>query len=136
MATIFINPKIIKHLILTVKFWSLNIYYKWKNVKKSCKINKFKVSAPTWYGEFKYNWKKYETVIDNPWIKIYVNKIENRITFKIKTGYYLELLAPETMKLLGSIKMDIDKDENCENLPHLGITEVVLIHCNTINKNY
>ena len=40
------------------------------------------------------------------------------------------------MKLLGSIKMDIDKDENCENLLHLGITEVVLIHCNTVNKNY
>ena len=51
---------------------------------------------------------KNETVTpDNPSIMIYVNKIENRITFKIKTGYYLELLTPETMKLLGSTKSKI-----------------------------
>ena len=56
--------------------------------------------------------KKDETVTDNPSIRIYVNKIENRITFKIKTGYYLELLTPETMKLLGSTKSKITKDEN------------------------
>ena len=49
---------------------------------------------------------------------IYVNKIENRITFKIKTGYYLELLTSETMKLLGSTKSNITKDENGENVPH------------------
>ena len=59
---------------------------------------------------------------------IYVNKIGNRVTFKIKTGYYLELLTPETMKLLGSTKSKITKDENGENVPHLEITEVVLIH--------
>ena len=53
---------------------------------------------------------------------IYVNKIENRITFKIKTGYYLELLTPETMKLLGSTKGKINKDENGETVPHLEIT--------------
>ena len=46
--------------------------------------------------------KKHETVTDNPSIIIYLNKIENRINFKIKTGYYLELLTPEMMKLLGS----------------------------------
>ena len=56
--------------------------------------------------------KKDETVTDNPSIRIYVNKIENRITFKIKTEYYLELLTPETMKLLGSTKSKITKDEN------------------------
>ena len=67
---------------------------------------------------------------------IYVNKIENRITFKIKTGYYLELLIPETMELLGSTKIKITKDENGENVPHLEITEVVLIHCNIINNDY
>ena len=50
---------------------------------------------------------------------IYVNKIENRITFKIKTGYYLELLMPETIKLLGRTKSKIIKDENGENAPHL-----------------
>ena len=50
---------------------------------------------------------------------IYVNKIENRVTFKIKTGYHLELLTPETMKLLGSTKHKITKDENGENVTHL-----------------
>ena len=64
---------------------------------------------------FEYVLKKHETVTDNPSIRIYVNKIENRITYKIKTGYYLELLTPETMKLLGSTKNKITKDENCEN---------------------
>ena len=63
---------------------------------------------------------------------IYVNKIENRITFKIKIGYHLELLTPETMKLLGSTKSKITKDENGENVPHLEITEVVSIHCNIV----
>ena len=66
--------------------------------------------------------KKHETVTDNPSIMIYVNKIESRITVKIKTGYYLELLMPETMKLLGSTKSKITKDENGENVPHLEIT--------------
>ena len=70
----------------------------------------------------------------NPSIKIYINKIENRITFKIKTGYYLELLTPETMKLLGSTKSKIRKYENGENVPYLEITKVVLIHCNVVNQ--
>ena len=56
---------------------------------------------------------------------IYINKIENRITFKIKAGYYLKLLTPETMKLLGSTKSKINKDKNGENVPHLEITEVI-----------
>ena len=75
-------------------------------------------------------------ITDNPSIKIYVNKIENRITFKMKTGYYLELLTPETMKLLGSIKNNITKDENGENVPHLEITEVVLVHYDIVNNDY
>ena len=74
---------------------------------------------------FEYIIKNHETVIDNPPIRINVNKIENRVLFKIKTGYYLELLTPETMKLLGSTKNKIIKDENGENMPHLEITEVV-----------
>ena len=65
---------------------------------------------------------------------MYVNRIENRITFKIKSGYYLELLTPETMKLLGnteSIRMITikTKDKNGENVPHLEIVELVLVHC-------
>ena len=59
---------------------------------------------------------------------MYVNKIENRIKFKIKTGYYLELLTPESIKLLGSSKSKITKDKNCENVFHLEISEVVLIY--------
>ena len=57
---------------------------------------------------------------------MYVNKIENRIMFKLKTKYYLELLTSETMKLLWSTKREITKDENGENLPYLEITKVVL----------
>ena len=55
---------------------------------------------------------------ENPPVKIYVNKIKNRITFKIKAGYYLEPLMSETMKLLGGTKSKITKDENGENVPH------------------
>ena len=68
---------------------------------------------------FRIYLKKHEAVSDNPSIKIYVNKIENWIMFNIKTGYYLELLMPETMKLLGSTKSRITKDKNGENVPHL-----------------
>ena len=67
---------------------------------------------------------------------IYINEIENRITFKIKTGYYFDLLTPETMKLLGSTESKITKDDNGENVPHLEITEVLLIHYNNVNNNY
>ena len=74
--------------------------------------------------------------IDNPLIRIYINKIENRITIKIKTGDYLELLTPGTMKLLGSTENEITKDKNGENVQHLEITEVVLVHCNIVNNDY
>ena len=69
---------------------------------------------------------------NNASVKTYVNR-ENRITFKI---YYLELLTTGTMKLLGSTKSKITKHENGENVPHLEITEVVLIQCNVVNNNY
>ena len=67
--------------------------------------------------------------VDNPSIRIYVNKIENRITFKIKNEYYLELLTPKTMKLLGSTKSKITKDKKGEN-------EKILVHCNLVNNDY
>ena len=69
-------------------------------------------------------------------IRVDVNKTENRITFKIKTGYYLQSLAPETMKFIGSTKSKISKDENYENMPHLEITEVVLVHYNIVNNGF
>ena len=129
-----------------------SIYYKWKNKKSSYNSNKFKISAPTWSDElelpdrsysisdiqdyFEYILKKHSENVDNPSIRIYVNKIENRITFKIKNGYYLELLTPETMKLLGSTESKITKDKNGENMPHLEIVELVLVHCNLLNDDY
>ena len=65
-----------------------------------------------------------------------MNKIENRMTFKLITGYYLKLLTPEMMKLLGSTKNKITKDENGQNVPHLEITKVVLGHCDIVNNDY
>ena len=131
---------------------NLSIYYTWKNIKISYNNNKFKISAPTWNDEFElpdgsysisdiqdyfeYILKKHGENIDNPSVKIYVNKIENRITFRIKNGYGFELLTPETTKLLGSTENKITRDKNCENVPHLEITEVVLIHCNIVNNDY
>ena len=80
--------------------------------------------------------KKHSESVDNPSIRIYVNKNENRITFKIKNGYYLELLTPETMKLLGSAENKITKDKNGENVPHIEIVELVLVHCNLVNNDF
>ena len=106
---------------------NLSIYYTWKNIKKSYKDNKFKTSAPTWNEEFelphgsysasdtqnhfKCILKKHSEKTNNPSIRIYVNKKESRITIKVKTVYYLEILTPETMKLLGSNKSKISKDK-------------------------
>ena len=104
-------------------------------MKSSYNNNKFKISTSTWNDKselpdgsysisdiqdyFKYILKKHGENIDKPPVQIYVNKIENRITFKIKKGYTLELLTLETMKLLGSIESKITKNKNCENVPHL-----------------
>ena len=128
---------------------NVSIYYTWRNIKSSYINNKFKILAPTWNdkfelsdgsysvsGYFEYILKENGEDIDEPSVQIYVNKIENRITFKIKNGYSLELLTPETMKLLGSTKNKITKDKNGENVPHLEITEVVLVHCNIVNNDY
>ena len=73
---------------------------------------------------------------DKPPIRIYVNKIENRIIFKNRTGYYLKLLTSETMALLGRTKDKMIQNENGEHVLHLGIMQVVLAHCNIFNKNY
>ena len=105
---------------------SLSIYYTWKNVKSIYNNNKFKISAPTWNDTFdlpdgSYNIpeiqdyienliKKLETIGETPPILIYANTVTNKIVFKIKTGYKLELLSKETMKLLGSTKDTLDVD--------------------------
>ena len=69
-------------------------------------------------------------------IRIYVNKLENRFTFKIKTRSYLELLTPETIKLLGITKSKVTKDENDENVSNLENNEVVLVYYNIVNNYY
>ena len=123
-----------------------------ENINKSNKNNTFEILASSWNEEFevfdrsysvsdiqdyfKYIFKKHVTVTDNPSIMIYVNKIENRITFKTKTGYYLKLLTPERMKLLGSTKSKMTKDEFSKNVRHLEINEVVLVHFNIVIKDY
>ena len=131
---------------------SLSIYYTWKNVKSIYDNNTFKISAPTWNKTFdlpdgsyniseiqdyiEYIIKKHETIGENAPILIYAHTIINRIVFKIKAGYKLELLSKETMKILGSIKDTIDADKNSENVPRLENVEVVLVHCNLVNNGY
>ena len=140
------NPK--KNIALV----NLSIYYTWKNIKSEYNNNKFKISAPAWIETFdlpdgsytiddiqdyfEFIIKKHEKLTDNPPIKIYSSKIKNRIVFKIKTGCKLELLTPETMKLLGSTKTVVDKNKNSENVPKLESVEVVLVHCNLVKNDY
>ena len=67
-------------------------------------------------GYFEYIFKKPGENFDNLWVKIYVNKIENRTTFRIRNRYSLELLTTETMKLLRRTENKITKDKNGENV--------------------
>ena len=137
---------------------NFSIYYTWKNIKIIYNNNKFKISAPTWNDEFELPDGSYsasdiqdyfEYILKKTWRsyskknkkKILINHQYRYISiklkiFKIKNGCTLELLTPETMKLLGSAKNKITKDKNGENVPHLQITEVVLVHCNIANNDH
>ena len=131
---------------------NLSIYYTWKNVKSIYGNNKFKISAPTWNETFdlpdglyntpatqncfEYVIKKLETITNTAPMLIYANKITNRVVFEIKTGYKLELLSKETMKLLGSTSNTVDSDKNSENVPRLENVEVVSVHFNLVNNSY
>ena len=131
---------------------NLSIHYTWKNVKSIYKNKKFKISAPTWSQNFdlpdgshnipeiqdyfEYIIKKHETIIDTAPILIYDNNITNRIVFKIKTGYKLELLSEETIKLLGSKSSIISEAKKSENVPRLENVEVILVRCNLVNNSY
>ena len=142
----------LKHPNKNMAVANLSIYYTWKNIKSEYNNNKFKILAPTWNNTFdlhdgsysiadiqdyfEFIIKKHETLTDNPPVQIYPNKIKNRIVFKIKTVYKLELLTPETMRLLGSTKKDVDKDKDVEDVPKLESVEVVLVHCNLIKNDY
>ena len=129
------NPN--KNMVLA----NLSIYYTWTNIKSEYNNNKFKISAPTWddtfdlpdgsysiddiQDYFEFIIKKHKTLTEVPLVEIYPNKIKNRIVFKIKTGFKLELLNPETMRLLGSTKKVVYKDKNGEIVPKLESVEAV-----------
>ena len=131
---------------------NLSIYYTWKNIKSADNNHKSKISAPTWNDEFdlpdgsysiadiqdyfEFIIRKHETLAENPPVQIYPNKIKNRIVFRVKTRYKLELLSLETMKLLGSTKKDVDQDKDGEHVPKLESVEVVSVNCNLVNNNY
>ena len=74
--------------------------------------------------------------LDKPPVKTYINKKENRIAFKITSGYSVERLTLETMNLLGNTGDKITKDKNGEDVLHLETTEVVLVHCSFVNNDY
>ena len=119
---------------------NLNVYYTWKNIKSSYNNDEFRISALNWNDEFDLpdrsysildfqNYfeciiKKHGIIANNPPVQIYVNKINNRIAFKIKTIYKLELLFPETMKLLGITKKDVNQNKNSKNVLKLESVEV------------
>ena len=142
----------LKNPIKNMALGNLSIYYTWKNIKSEYNNNKFKISAPTRnetfdlpHGSysiediqdyFEFIIKKHKTLTENPPVEIYQNKIKNIIVLKIKTGYKLELLTPETMRLLGSTKKDVDKDKDGEIVPKLESVEVVLVHCNLVKNDY
>ena len=131
----------------------MSIYYTRQNVKSEYKNNKFKITAPTRdetfnlpHGSytiadiqdyFLYIIKKHETITtseESP-VLIYPNIIKNRIVFKIKAGYKLELLTIETIRLLGNGPI-IDKEKNGNNVPELEQIHSVLLHCNVVYNDY
>ena len=148
----FIDKLNLKNPNKNIELANLSIYYTWKNVKSDYNNNKFKISAPMWndtfdvpdgsysidalQNYFEYIIKKHETITDVSPVSIYVNEINNRIVFKIKSGYKLELLSKETMKLLGSSTDTIDGDKNSELVPKLESVDLVLGYCNLVNNSY
>ena len=139
----------LKNLNKIMVLANLSIYYTRKKIKLEYNNNK---SAPTWNDNFdlphgsyciadiqdyfEFIIKRHETLTENPPIKIYPNKIKNRIVFKIQTGYKLDLLTPETIKLLGSTKKDVDADKNSVNVPKLESVEVALVYWNLVKNDY
>ena len=131
---------------------NLSMYFTWRNIKKSNKNSAIKITGQTRneifdlpdesysvsdiQDHFEHLMKKHQILINDPPLRIYVSKIENKTTLRTKTEQYLKLLTPKTMKLIGSAISKVTQDENGENLPHLEIIEVVLAHCNVVNNDY
>ena len=110
-----------------VSLSNLSIYYTWKDIKSHIRTINLKCQLQHGTKNLNYfmNYILYQILriilniylknrgkTVNPSIRIYANKIENRITFKIKTGYHFKLLTPETIELLGSTKSRLNKNEN------------------------
>ena len=114
-----------------------------KNIKKTYDNNKLKISTPIGNEKFEsfdglyfvLDIRGYFEYIILTNQKIYINKIGNRIASTIKTGYYLELLNYETMRLLRSTENKITNEKNSGNSSHLEITKAVLIYCNVDNND-
>ena len=118
------NKLNLKNQNKSIALGNLSIYCTWKNIKSAYSNNKYKISSPTWNNTFdlpdgsysiadiqdyfEFIIQKHENLTENPPVQIDSNKIKNSIVFKINTGYKLELLSPDTMKLLGSTKKDVD----------------------------
>ena len=132
-----------------VALQNLSIYYTWENKRQQYKNNKLKRMAPTWNDEFdspdgSYSVSDIQDYIDyiiktlptNPFIHIYINTINNRLVFRIKDEYKLELQTPETMKLFGNTKKLMDKTNNGKNVPSREVVEVVLVQFNLVDNQY
>ena len=143
MYSLYISEKLTKQLYKKYGFSQI--------IKSEYNNNKFKISASTWKDtfhlpggsysisdiqDFEFIIKKHETLIENPPIQIYPNKIKNRIVFKINTDCKWELLTAKTMRLLGSTKKDFHADKNSENLPKLESVEVALVHFHLVKNDY
>ena len=135
-----------------VSLQNLSNYYTWKNIRKQYKNNKLKLITPTWNDEFElpngsysvsdihdyteFSTKKYKMLTTVPPIHVYINRINNRLMFKIKDGHKLELQMTETMKLFGSAKKLIDKTKNGKKVSSLEVVEVVLFQCSLVDNEY
>ena len=131
----------------------LSIHYTWHNIKEQYNNNKFRLSGPTWSkdvtlpdGSYEIyqiqNYfldeviKKHESSVksnEQSPILIFANRILNRVVLRIKTGYKLELLTNETMRLIGDGPI-IDTTKNGENVPKLEIVRSVLVFCNLVQN--
>ena len=135
-----------------VSLKNLPIYYTWKNIRKQYKNSKLKIITPTWNDEFElpggsycvsdiqdyleFIIKKHETLTAIPPIHVQINRINNRLVFKIKEEYQQELQIPETTKIFGSTKKIIDKTKNGESVPSLEVVKVVLVRCNLVDNQH
>ena len=137
-----------------VSLSNFSMYYTSKNIKDEYKNNKFKITVPTWNETFDlpdgsytiediqnyFLWiiKKHEADVksseESP-VLIYPNRIKNRIIFKIKTGYKLELLTNERMRLLGDGPI-VDTDKNGKNIHRLEQVRFVSLHCNVVRNDH